>query len=304
MDLHHVPGEPLVIEMEVRPVGAVAGSWQTSSGLRMIRAEEHIRAHDPELFVLYLLVSGALTVSSAHGDVELEPGDLIVISSGVPYEMTAHGMNEAISFTIPRAMLGARAEALEALAMQRVSDPVVHRLVAPMLARLGEAMRHDELGQADADYGELVVSLARALAVDRHGRRPEEAGGGARGALLLAQAKAYIETRLHDPALRPGDVAQAQFISVRYLQKLFQAEGGTMLEWTRTARLRRARRDLADPSQAHRTVAEIAASWGFRHTGHFRRAFRAEFGSTPTQFRREMLHAPAWFTECDASSGV
>ena len=76
MDLRHLPGEPLVIEMEVSPVGAVAGSWQTSSGLRMIRADEHIRAHDPELFVLYLLVSGALTISSARGDERLGPGDL------------------------------------------------------------------------------------------------------------------------------------------------------------------------------------------------------------------------------------
>ena len=94
--------------------------------------------------------------------------------------MTAHGRNEAISFTIPRAMLGAHAEALDALAMQRVSDPVVHRLVAPALARIGEAIQHGELGQADADYGELVVSLARTLAVDRHGRRSEALPGGGR----------------------------------------------------------------------------------------------------------------------------
>jgi AraC-like DNA-binding protein len=74
-----------------------------------------------------------------------------------------------------------------------------------------------------------------------------------------------------------------------YLQKLFQAEGTTMLAWTRTARLRRARRDLGDPAQGRRTIAAIAVSRGFRHPGHFRRAFREEFGITPARFRRETL---------------
>jgi AraC-like DNA-binding protein len=176
--------------------------------------------------------------------------------------------------------------------------------VAPTLARLAEATRTGDLGHADADFGELVVSLARTMAARRHGVREEDGVAGARGALLLGQAKAYIEQRLHDPDLRPSEVADAQFISVRYLQKLFQAEGVTMLEWTRSARLQRARRDLGDPAQGHRTIATIAASWGFRHPGHFRRAFRAEFGMTPTHFRREMLHSPAWYAECGASSGV
>ena len=218
--------------------------------------------------------------------------------------MMPNGHHDALTFTIPRSLLGPHAERFDRIALRRVADPITHRLVAPVLARLGEAVRVGEVGQADADFGEVIVSLARTLGADRRGAHSEIEGGGARGELLLAQAKAYIEEHLQDADLRPGDVADAQFISVRYLQKLFQGEGHTMLEWTRTARLRRARRDLADPSQAHRTVAVIARSWGFRHPGHFRRAFRAEFGVTPTEFRRQMLRqAPRFTAGRGASSG-
>jgi AraC-like DNA-binding protein len=289
VDLRGLPGEPLVMQFEARSVGAVAVAWTTMSGVRTIRTEEHIRAHDPGVIVPYLVVSGSPVLAAGGHAVRLAPGDLTVISSSRPYELTPVGPHEALAFAIPRSLLGPDAQRFDEIALQRVADPITHRLVAPALARLGDAVRTGELGEADAAFGEVIVSMARALGAHRHGARSELEGAGARGALLLAQAKTYIEHHLHRVDLRPGEVADAQFISVRYLQKLFQAEGHTMLEWMRSARLRRARRDLGDPRQAHRTVAEIAHSWGFRHPGHFRRAFRAEFGVTPTQFRRDVL---------------
>jgi AraC-like DNA-binding protein len=304
VELRDTATDPLVMEMTSRPVGSIAVTWITSGGVQTIRTPQHVAAHDPGLLMLYLVVSGTPTVATAGHTARLKPGDLTVVSSSRPYQMTLERPHEALSFSIPRAMLGAHADRLDALALRPCDDPVVHDLVGPALTRLGDAARNGDLGHADADFGELVVSLARAFAAQRHGAREPEHGTGARGAALLSQAKAYIESRLGDPDLRPADVADAQFISVRYLQKLFQAEGVTMLEWTRSARLRRARRDLGDPSLGHLTIAAIAASWGFRHPGHFRRAFRMEFGVTPAEFRRGMLESPAWFEDCGASSGV
>jgi AraC-like DNA-binding protein len=305
LELRSLSSEPLVMELTSKPIGSIAVSWSVASGVQSIRTAQHVKSFDPGLIMLHLVVSGTPIVATTEHTTRLGPGDLTVISSSRPYQMTQQTRHEALSFSIPRAMLTPVAERLDDLALQRCTDPVVHRLVTPALTHLGESARAGDLGHADADFGELVVSLARTLAAQRHGAREDaDAAAGARGSVLLGQAKAYIEQRLHDPDLRPGEVADAQFISVRYLQKLFQAEGVTMLEWTRSARLRRARRDLADPSQGHRTIAAIAASWGFRHPGHFRRAFRAEFGITPTQFRRDALHAPGWYADCDASSGV
>ena len=52
-------------------------------------------------------------------------------------------------------------------------------------------------------------------------------------------------------------------------------------------RLDAARRALCDPACAARTVSEIAFSLGFNDAAHFSRAFRARFGCSPRDVRRQ-----------------
>jgi AraC-like DNA-binding protein len=48
-------------------------------------------------------------------------------------------------------------------------------------------------------------------------------------------------------------------------------------------RLDRAQAQLSRPPSADTTVADIAHRWGFAHLGRFAAAYRARFGSTPSQ---------------------
>jgi AraC-like DNA-binding protein len=43
--------------------------------------------------------------------------------------------------------------------------------------------------------------------------------------------------------------------------------------------------DLADPAFASRTIASVAASWGFADPARFSRAFRLVYGCSPTEAR-------------------
>ena len=38
---------------------------------------------------------------------------------------------------------------------------------------------------------------------------------------------------------------------------------------------------------AHRTITDIAFSWGFQNSTHFSRRFKDEFGLSPHEFRNE-----------------
>ena len=58
-------------------------------------------------------------------------------------------------------------------------------------------------------------------------------------------------------------------------------------------RLAEAKAALADPSQAEVPVLTIALDAGFASLGPFNRAFKAETGLTPTEFRRNAAHPPA-----------
>jgi AraC-like DNA-binding protein len=56
-----------------------------------------------------------------------------------------------------------------------------------------------------------------------------------------------------------------------------------------TYRLREAREILSDPAQARRQITDIALDLGYGSVGPFNRAFKADTGTTPTQFRRAAL---------------
>jgi AraC-like DNA-binding protein len=95
---------------------------------------------------------------------------------------------------------------------------------------------------------------------------------------LLARAKQRTISRIADPDLSPAIVAEASFVSVRQLHRLFAADGTTFGTFLREERLRRCRADLADPRLEHEP--------GSRSPAHFSRLFTARYGITPRAFRR------------------
>ncbi|MET8142711.1 helix-turn-helix transcriptional regulator [Sphaerisporangium sp. NPDC005288] len=80
-------------------------------------------------------------------------------------------------------------------------------------------------------------------------------------------------------------IAAAHHISLRYLNKLFHAEGRTVAGWIRERRLEQCRRDLAEPLLAGYPINAIAARWGFTSPAHFSQAFRSAYGLSPRDFR-------------------
>jgi len=46
------------------------------------------------------------------------------------------------------------------------------------------------------------------------------------------------------------------------------------------------RADLCDPALRHRTISDLAFSWGFVDASHFSRAFKARFGCTAREVRQ------------------
>jgi AraC-like DNA-binding protein len=105
----------------------------------------------------------------------------------------------------------------------------------------------------------------------------------------VLRLRAAIETRLSDPALNPETAAAAGGISVRYANELLSQENTSLERYILRRRLERCRQTLESPLQAHRTISEIAASWGFSDQSHFNRRFRDAFGMTPGDCRRQAI---------------
>ena len=105
-------------------------------------------------------------------------------------------------------------------------------------------------------------------------------------ALALMNVRAAVEARLSEPALESASVAGAAGISVRYANAVLAGEGMSIMRLIQAKRLARCRSALEDPSQAHRTIGEIAYGWGYSDMTHFGRKFRALYGLMPSEWRR------------------
>ncbi len=105
-------------------------------------------------------------------------------------------------------------------------------------------------------------------------------------ALLRRRIQDYVERNLRDPDLSIDSIAAVHNCSKRYVHKIFSANGQTLGNYIRLARLERCRRDLSRAELTHLSITEIAFSWGFQHQAHFSRVFRDHFNVAPSRCRQ------------------
>jgi AraC-like DNA-binding protein len=134
---------------------------------------------------------------------------------------------------------------------------------------------------ADRHLSELMATI-----VDPEG---DLARSGVYGGVKATRLQAIVEDiarRLADPSLSAAAVGRRLGLSERYVQQLLEGAGFSFSAYVRELRLKRARQLLRDPLARELCIGEIAAMAGFDDLSHFNRAFRLQFGETPSDARR------------------
>ena len=99
----------------------------------------------------------------------------------------------------------------------------------------------------------------------------------------VLQAISYIQNNVN-LQLTTKQIAQAVFVSANRLHKIFKAETGmTIGTYLDRLVLIRASQLLKDPKLS---IGEISRQLGFCDQYYFSRRFKAQFGQTPSEFRR------------------
>jgi AraC-like DNA-binding protein len=248
-----------------------------------VRTPDHIDASPGDDYLLALHTKGVARVRQAGRDLTLRPGDMALLDSALPYAIELRGEDEFghIAYRVPRAQLDVRADGLErALAVRVTRESDAGALAAPYLRTLASSAWSTPAAAAGA-WVETGLDLLAGALIDAAGLdRPRS-----RRAEALIQLKRHARLHLGEPHLSPRVVAEANYVSVRQLHRLFDREDETFAAWVRGERLLRCRRDLADPRLRELSIAEIARRWGFRSPAHFTRAFSARFGVPPSEHR-------------------
>ncbi len=138
------------------------------------------------------------------------------------------------------------------------------------------------------DHG---VELARKVSDWLQHTEVRPAGGAQRAGIVerynvhqapLIEALAAMESHMSDP-LQLNDVAQVAGVGARHLTRLFdEALQATPMDFYRQLRLEQGRRLLRQSGLA---VAEIAGATGFVNASHFSRAYKEQFGHSPSHER-------------------
>jgi AraC-like DNA-binding protein len=283
---HFIPFDPIGVPDQIRTgeVGAVTVAELTATGRGGAkRTTTHIRRSDPEMYKVDFVAEGQAVIEQNGRQAALVAGDFSLVDMSRPASWAMDGVR-VVGVLFPRSMLPLRGNELDRVTAVRIpgdrgTGALVSSLARQLVRHLGDYGATDgaRLGTAVLDL--LTAGLATRL--DRADHLPE----GTRQRALLARIRAFIEARLPDPELSPGTIARAQYISVRYLHKLFEAEQATVAEWIRRRRLERCRRDLLDPALLAEPVGAIGMRWGFRDAGHFSRLFRTAYGMPPAEYR-------------------
>ncbi|WP_082949285.1 helix-turn-helix transcriptional regulator [Mycolicibacterium celeriflavum] len=105
--------------------------------------------------------------------------------------------------------------------------------------------------------------------------------------VLLRRAIEFMDSNItSDIAL--DDVARAVHVTPRAVQYMFRRHlETTPLQYLRRLRLHHAHQELQAADRSRTTVTEIAARWGFAHTGRFAVLYRETFGCSPHTTLRE-----------------
>ena len=251
----------------------------------------HSRAHvartRSSVFFLQLQLEGECISRQDGREAHLKPGDFALCHSARPYEVVFPVANRMLVLGVPEASLRrhvACPESLVAIPMRgssgvrgllsrfvrnfwvecrnQLDDATAARVTLAILDLVGAA--YAEIPRADSDHSALAV--AHRLRIIN-----------------------FIETHLHDPDLTPTRIAEASKMTPRYLHHLFSDQDETVARYILRRRVDACARALVSDAQRGRTVTAIAFDYGFNSPTHFARVFRAKFGMTPREYRRESV---------------
>jgi AraC-like DNA-binding protein len=276
-------GPGVVHSADVGMVRVVAAPGSPVIG-EVIRTARLIRSSDPELCKIDLQLRGRAVLEQDGRQATLDEGDFTFVDLSRPCQLTGD-LSGVVAVMFPRSLLPLRYRDTRQLAGvtfdgKEANGALVTALVGQVVHRLDAYT-----GAGSAEIGAAVFDLITAALAVRLDR-PEAMTPDARFRTLTWRVKTFIEERLGDPELSPGEVAAAHHISLRYLHRIFAGQQTTVGTWIRSRRLDHCRRDLIDPILIGRPVGAVGARWGFIDPTHFGRAFRSAYGVTPSEYRR------------------
>jgi AraC-like DNA-binding protein len=221
---------------------------------------------------------GAWTLRQGPGLRCTEARALAVADPAVPFDFRVHEPGTVVAIQLPLAWLTLPVETTHrGIGGLRDSNPLASfvRNHLVHLGRIGER-NPDVL----PDLASPTIAMIRSLLLTS-----AQAAEQSSAAELVARVKLYIDAHLTDPDLSANTIAADHNVSPRKLYAEWSTQEGRLSDYIIRRRLDRARDALI--TKRHLTIPTVARANGFADPTHFTKRFRAAYGVTPSQWRRD-----------------
>lgn len=263
--------------------GGIAMRRVSAPTVMVARRKACVTQDEADHLVLICCQSATLRIRTARGDLE--------VSAGVPFLWSTRGVSmaevledrpprvEQVELHIPHRLLRESSPSFDD-ATESILDTPLGRLLADCTLALERRLpdvSDDELPR----LAHAVLGLVGACAGPPAGQvvvARSQIGAGRRERVQQA-----IRKNLESPALGPKMLCRLVGMSRSNLYRLFEEVGG-IARYIHRQRLLDARDRLRDVEN-RQTVSAIADELCFASASGFSRAFRHEFGCTPTEIR-------------------
>jgi AraC-like DNA-binding protein len=271
-------------ELEAGALADIGVFVLQSSPMVVAHTLHHIKYTTTDDLFVCRQIAGRLLVEQQGRDAVLEAGDFTLIDPRAPYAGEYFADSKLLVLQVPRRLLEARAGSVSEMTARAIrsvtaENSLTSEFMAMLPARIGGLDATAKTVVENQVLDLMAISLAKVI----QGRKPRISSSRS---LVLMKLRAEIERRLTNPALDAGSVAAAAGVSIRYANAVLAEEDTSIKRLVLTRRLACCEKALRDPLQARRTVSEIAHSWGFSDMTHFARQFRAAYGASPREYRR------------------
>lgn len=253
-----------------------------SRGQSVARSKAQIEKTAEDTSILCLQVAGSAVLAAGDKNLHLATGNWTLCDCRKMYTWHFSDHHGQLVLKIPKKKLYGRLNMPELvhghiISGMRGAGKITWDFINSMWTEIA-----DNSQNLNPRFEDITLELISA-AINEYMGIPKEISRS--GAVRLLEVKAYINANLKDPGLYVESIAHALKISPRYLHLLFKNEQTTIAQYIRDLRLEKCARDLRDPHLSHRSITDIAYTWGFNSHANFSKLFRKCYNASPREFR-------------------
>lgn len=251
---------------------------------RAVRTKAVALRDDRPFFKAVLQTKGRSVIAQRGCTTQLLPGEWVVYDAAQAYSVSLNAGAELSMILVPREKIVMRGFDLRSFVLRPFSarrgfGKLIWNLLDTTMDQISELQNHFR-----SDVAEIAAQMFRTALFDSFdGRSPVNSSTA-----LRERVKFYISAHLSDPDLSIAKLAELSHCSKRYLHLIFRAEGVSISDYILKSRLERCHAEFQNPASAHRSITDIAYSWGFNNSNHFSRCFKREFGIPPRELRSDL----------------